>query len=555
MAPGRRRERARVDEPIGLHVRDGDPEQTPHLPRMRRQHARRGRPAQKLRRLGPERVERVGVDHHRQRQSRRQLVHDRRAFPCPVGIPGPRATACARASERLQRGERGRRVGVVAVGVARGHELDRLGVERALTGGGRGDRHEACPAAQRRRPHQQRRAGLAGRARHDQQVPRAPLVGVGAPAWDARRDPGAVEQTAACGGGDPRRRPARRDRRSRAARRAPTRRRRGRACGRPSSRSRRPERRRPPRGRCRRRARRGCRRRSCARRRRSSRRAPPPERRAPDREIRCRRWRRRRRGPPPLPAPAWASADRSVAARRARQVGSSVQALPSSTATLPTCSSAASADAASPRIFSLGAASSTRTEIPASASWRAATNPSPPFEPPPQTIVTRPRAAPSSRGRSRPRPRPAVSMSRRVGTPSARVTAASAARISAAVRTSGKSTLRSDAAARDHGPQLLDGGAHPQQHRPRDETVADVELLEARQRHHRRRGSRSRARAQRPSRSPASPAARAASSSRCSCLAASGPRGRRQAVVAGVQLDGADAQARRRLDDTLARDR
>ena len=152
------------------------------------------------------------------------------------------------------------------------------------------------------------------------------------------------------------------------------------------------------------------------------------------------------RNPVPKMASTTASTTASPASAspsRARQVASSVQPLPSSTATLPSCSSAASAAAASPWIFAFGAASSTRTERPASASWRAATNPSPPFEPPPQTIVTRPaRARPARAGRSRRRPRPAVSMSRRVGTPSARATAASAARISAAVRTSGKSTLR-----------------------------------------------------------------------------------------------------------------
>ncbi len=118
-------------------------------------------------------------------------------IPAPVGIPGPSATACARAASDMQRGGRGLGDRIVAVGVARRHQLDRLGVERALPGGGRGDRGEASPAAQRRHPHQERRARLSRRARHDEEMPRAPLVGVGAPSGETRRDARRAEQPAA----------------------------------------------------------------------------------------------------------------------------------------------------------------------------------------------------------------------------------------------------------------------------------------------------------------------------------------------------------------------
>ncbi len=155
---------------------------------------------------------------------------------------------------------------------------------------------------------------------------------------------------------------------------------------------------------------------------------------------------------PAAPAPA----------RRLRQSASSVESPASSTLTPPAASSAARAAAASPFIFALGAASRRRTVTPLFASWRAATNPSPPFEPPPQTITTWPGLPPSSRRTISATPRPALSMSRSVGTPSARATPRSAARISAAVSSSGKST-RSTAR---HRRRARSRRAAPQPRRP-----------------------------------------------------------------------------------------
>src|SRR5262245_34094840 len=188
---------------------------------------------------------------------------------------------------------------------------------------------------------------------------------------------------------------------------------------------------------------------------------------------------------PRNPVPKIASTTTAALANQFRQGVSPAQPLPSAIATPPIRWSAVRFSAASPRAAPGGAVSTTWTGTPARARCRAATNPSPPLLPAPQTMATSPsRRAPSPASTSRrmmpARPRPAFSIRMRLGTPSAVVAAASAARIWAAVNSAGKS--RTPRPRRDRVPQLDDGFPHPDHHGARHQAVADVELFQPDQR-------------------------------------------------------------------------
>ncbi len=239
------------------------PTQAPHLARVRRQHPRGRRARQHVRRVGAQRVEGVGVDHHRERQPRRQLVND--GPHAGAGRdPGPKGDRLRARRQRLERGERLRGGGVVAVGVAGGHQLHRLGVQRGLTGRRRGDVTRPAPLRSAARPTRSAAPVLPAEPATTSRCPELPLC---ASALRRGRRAAIAGASSRNGSAPPQRRAStgdaevddldlpRRRRRVDGQAELP---------GAHRGRSRRRETRRPPRGRCRRRGPRGCRRRSCA---------------------------------------------------------------------------------------------------------------------------------------------------------------------------------------------------------------------------------------------------------------------------------------------------
>ncbi len=347
----RGRQPARVPQPIGLDVRRDSPDEPAHLARVRRQHARRGRGREHRRRVGPQRVQRVGVEHHRPRRRRRQPPHDRRACHRPVGMPGPIAIACARAASLASAATLPRRVDLGALRVAR-RSSTRRPWRRARPAPAPVDASVTRPAPERSAacPTSTAAPVFPGEPATTSRCPALPLCADGAPPRQHRRDARLVQQVrsrAARAGATS----GHQDRHAElddldAARRARRRPRTGPACARPSSRSRR----------------RG---------------TPTPSARPvsasrPDgmstASLRARRGvhRRDRRAParrstaPRTPMPKMASTMTAAPANQLRQGASVVQPLPSSIATPPMRSQRRSFSAASPRDLSRGAAISTR---------------------------------------------------------------------------------------------------------------------------------------------------------------------------------------------------
>ncbi len=194
----RRGETPRDTEAIRLDRRRRDAGEAAHLRRVRRQHPRRRRRRQHGGRVGAERVERVGVEDHRPRRDRREPANGR-LHPRARRDPRPDRDRLGARRQRRQGGDGLVGVDRGAARVARRHQLDHLGVQRRLPGRRRRHRHQAGARAQRGLPDEHRRPGPSRRARHDQQVSRASLVGRGPPARQPRRDPRFVQQEGARG--------------------------------------------------------------------------------------------------------------------------------------------------------------------------------------------------------------------------------------------------------------------------------------------------------------------------------------------------------------------
>jgi len=192
--PRRGRETPGDPDAIGLDVGRRHTQEAAHLRRVRRQHARGGRRRQRGHRVRAERVECVGVEHRGDWQRTGQPVHGR---PHPWTVRDAGADrGCLGARGQAKDVVRRLRISVVvAARVARGHHLDDLGVEGALPGRRRGDRHQASARAQPGHPDQGGGAGLARRARDHQQVSRAALVRGHLAPRQPIRDPGVVEET------------------------------------------------------------------------------------------------------------------------------------------------------------------------------------------------------------------------------------------------------------------------------------------------------------------------------------------------------------------------
>ncbi len=168
-----------VTETLALHLHRRDAREPRHLPRMGRQDAGRGRPANDNCHIRPQQVQAVRIDDHRQGQLRDDTRHQ-----CPH--PRPVRDPWSDGHGLHLRGDRGdpvvaASIGVLALGIGDGHRLHDLGVERDLPRRRAGDGHKACSRPMRTACSQHRRAGLAGRTGNDEHVTRRPLVAADAP--------------------------------------------------------------------------------------------------------------------------------------------------------------------------------------------------------------------------------------------------------------------------------------------------------------------------------------------------------------------------------------
>src|SRR5712691_8069081 len=164
-------------EPVTLDVGHGASEQARHLPGVRREAARRRRGAERVQVTG-EHAEAVGVDRHRLRDLGGERAR-RRSRLLVEPDPRPERDSIAHRRElgddlaRLER-ERAR----AGLGQGLGHRFYDEAGDDGLLAGWRRHGHEADARPQRGRRRERRRAALAERARDDEQVSVASLVGV-----------------------------------------------------------------------------------------------------------------------------------------------------------------------------------------------------------------------------------------------------------------------------------------------------------------------------------------------------------------------------------------